>query len=226
MPTKAAPGLEVIFSTREFAVTQGLSLSAASHRLKTISKRGEIVSVTRGVWARPNHPHFSALSCAPWLLGREQGYISFLTALHRLGAISQIPPVIQVATTGHSRSLTTRIGRFEFFQLKPEMMIEGVEWSETHIPFRMATPEKALFDVLYLATRKGRRFASLPELHRTFDQRKLSALLQVNRLPMPIKKAIGEKLRLILGDAISRKTLGVLGESTRNFAKGKVGQAG
>jgi predicted transcriptional regulator of viral defense system len=198
---------EVIFSSREFALTHGLSLSAASHQLKTAARRGEIVRVTRGVWARRDHPHFSPLSCVPWVLGQEQGYVSFLTALHRHGAISQIPSVIQVATTGHSRKLSTPVGRFEFFQLKPEMMLAGVEWSETHVPFRMATPEKALLDTLYLATRKGRRFASLPELHRIFDDRAIASLLPAQRLPDPVARSIRMKLSLISRGRVSRKPL-------------------
>ncbi|MBI4403474.1 MAG: hypothetical protein HY537_04900 [Deltaproteobacteria bacterium] len=191
--------VSVVFSTREFAITHGLSFSGASHHLRILEKHGDIIRITRGVWGRPNHPHFTAFACVPVLLGQEQGYVSFLTALHRHGAISQISPVIQVATTGHSRKLATCIGRFEFFQLKPEMMLLGIEWSESYIPFRMATAEKALIDTLYLGTRKGRRFASLPELHRTFEQRKLSGLLREQRLPGPIVKAIQERLAQIVG---------------------------
>lgn len=198
MATKQA-GLDVVFSTRGFALTQGLSLSAASHHLKVLEKRSDVVRVTRGIWATPNHPYFSTLACVPLLLGQEQGYVSFLTALHRHGAISQIPLVIQVATTGHSRKLATSIGRFEFFQLKPEMMQAGVEWSEMHVPFRIASTEKALIDTLYLATRKGRRFASLPELHRIFDRRKISSLLREQRLSDPIGKSIKERLSELVG---------------------------
>jgi hypothetical protein len=69
-----------------------------------------------------------------------------------------------VATTGHARRLVTPVGTFEMFQLAPELMREGVVWTETRVPYRIATSEKALLDTLYISTRKGRRFASLPEL--------------------------------------------------------------
>ena len=46
------------------------------------------------------HPYFHPLSCVPYLLGKEQGYVSFLTALHLHCVISQIPKTIQIATTG------------------------------------------------------------------------------------------------------------------------------
>lgn len=151
----------------------GISLSSASHQLRRLEDREFISKLSRGFWANVKHPHFSAYGTTPYLLGAEQGYISFLTALHYHEMISQIPKAIQLASTGHARVLYTKIGNYEFFQLKPELMIKGVAWSDVACPYRMALPEKALFDTLYLATRKGNRFASLPELElpKQFDKK-------------------------------------------------------
>jgi len=55
-----------------------------------------------------------ALDC---LMGKEQGYVSFLIALHLHGLVSQIPKTIQIATTGHARTLGSPIGRYEFLQI-------------------------------------------------------------------------------------------------------------
>jgi hypothetical protein len=90
--------------------------------------------------------------------------VSFLSALQLHGMISQIPKSIFVATTGPQRGLVTKRGRFEFFQIHPRMMKDGVEWRDAPLPFRLASPEKALLDTLYLSTRKGRRFRALPEI--------------------------------------------------------------
>ncbi len=173
----------IFFTTREYAFAADISISAASKQLKRQESKGFIINVVRGIWANSNHPYYNPLGCLSYLLGDEQGYVSFLTALHRHDMLSQIPRTIQVATTGHSRKLKTPIGTFEFFQLKPEMMTEGVEWSETRIPFLMATPEKALLDIFYIATRKKKRFSSLPELDidsPVFKARKFKTL--VNKL--------------------------------------------
>ncbi len=173
----------IFFTTREYAFAADISISAASKQLKRQKSKGFITNVARGIWANSNHPYYNPLGCLSYLLGDEQGYVSFLTALHRHDMLSQIPRTIQVATTGHSRKLKTPIGTFEFFQLKPEMMTEGVEWSETRIPFLMATPEKALLDIFYIATRKKKRFSSLPELDidsPAFKVRKFKTL--VNKL--------------------------------------------
>lgn len=190
----------VCFTTRSFALSNNQSLPAASRSLGALARRKIITRVTKGIWANTKHPYYSPLSCVFPLLGAEQGYISFLTALHRHGAISQIPRTIQIATTGHSRKVESPIGTFEFFQLKPHMMKEGVEWSESKIPYRIAQPEKALIDTLYLSSRRGKRFSSLPELDFHFDDKKIRQWVKKlvpNRL---IRLAIESRLEEILKD--------------------------
>ena len=44
------------------------------------------------------------------------------------------------------------------------MMRQGIAASATEPPYNLATAAKALIDTLYIATRKRRRFASLPEV--------------------------------------------------------------
>lgn len=157
----------VVFTTREYAEDSGIAVSSASRQLGAAADEGPLVRLTRGVWANPRHPYFHPLACVPKLIGNEQGYVSFLTALHLRGVIEQIPHGIQVATTGHARRLSTPVGTYEFFHLDPTLMRRGIEWSDTRIPYRIATAEKALLDTFYIALRRGRRFRSLPELDLT-----------------------------------------------------------
>lgn len=154
----------IFFTTRDYALANHQSLPAASRSLQRLAKKKVIQKVTKGIWANDKHPYFSPLGCVPLLLGSEEGYVSFLTALQYHGVISQIPSTIQIATTGHGRKLKTPIGIFEFFKLKPTMMTDKIEWTNAKTPYRMATPEKALMDTLYISTRKGKRFVSLPEI--------------------------------------------------------------
>jgi predicted transcriptional regulator of viral defense system len=176
----------VVFTTREFANQGGLSMSAAAKRLARLSAKDLLTRVTKGVWSNTRHPYFHPLACVPYLLGKEQGHVSFLTALHLHDVVSQIPKSIQIATTGRGRLLDSPVGRFEFFQIKPELMTQGAQWSESHLPYLIASPEKALLDTLYLSTRKNRRFAHLPELDVTrsgFQPREFDRLM--NQLPIP-----------------------------------------
>jgi predicted transcriptional regulator of viral defense system len=176
----------IVFTTRDFAGYSGVSMSAASKRLLRLSKQKLLKRITKGVWANTSHPWFHPLACVPYLLGKEQGYVSFLTALHLHGLVSQIPRNIQIATTGHARTLNSPIGQYEFLQIKPELMQQGTVWSDAHLPYLIATAEKALIDTLYLSTRKNRRFARLPEVeirHTAFRKREFERLLK--RLPIP-----------------------------------------
>ena len=178
----------VIFTTREYANHAGLSMSAAAKRLARLAKKKLLTRITKGVWANTSHPYFHPLSCVPYLLGKEQGYVSFLTALHLHAVISQIPKSIQVATTGRARTLDSPVGRFEFFQIKPELMKQGTDWSETHLPYLIATPEKALIDTLYLSTRKNRRFARLSELDLAQSEFRVAEFDRfLNRLAIPTR---------------------------------------
>ena len=175
----------VLFTTRDFANYSSISIPAASKRLLRLADKRLLTRVTKGLWANTSHPHFHPLSCVPYLLGKEQGYVSFLTALHLHGLISQIPKTIQIATTGHARSLNSPVGHYEFLQIKPELMKQGIKWSDTHLPYLIATAEKALIDTLYLSTRKSRRFARLPEVdirQTAFRKREFERLL--DQLPI------------------------------------------
>ncbi len=190
----------VVFTTREFANRVNISMSAAAKRLSRLSEKECLTRVTKGVWANTEHSYFHPLSCVPYLLGKEQGYVSFLTALHLHGVISQIPKTIQVATTGRARMLNSPVGRFEFFQIKPELMTQGVDWSETRLPYLVASAEKALLDTLYLATRKNRRFARMPELEvlqSGFRVSKFGRLIDELPIPSRILSAMRSRWAII-----------------------------
>ena len=176
----------IIFTTRDFANYNNISMPAASKRLLRLADKKQLTRITKGLWANTSHPHFHPLACVPYLLGKEQGYVSFLTALHLHGLVSQIPKTIQIATTGHARTLHSPVGHYEFLQIKPELMKQGTQWSDTHLPYLIATTEKALIDTLYLSTRKNRRFARLPEVdirQTGFRKREFERLL--NQSPIP-----------------------------------------
>ena len=162
----------VFFTTRQYAFALSISIETASRQLNQLKKIKSIVAVTRGLWAQTHHPHYSPYGAVPFLIGKEQGYVSFLTALHRHNVISQIPAAIQIATTGHSRTLKSEIANFEFFHIQPTLMKDGIQASIGKLFYKMALPHKALFDCVYLSTRKGRRFLKLPELDLSPQQRK------------------------------------------------------
>ena len=187
-----------IFTTRQFAALCDVRVDAASRTLARLAGATGLTRVTRGLWCQPGHPRFSPYAAVPFLLSNEHGYVSFLSAMHVHGLVSQIPGSFQVATTGHSRELTSSIGRFEFMQIKPQMMTAGIESSATEPAYGIATAEKALLDTLYIATRRGNRFASLPEVDLTaVDRMKLRGLLD-RQVQLPqVRRAIEVRLQAL-----------------------------
>lgn len=188
--------LKAIFLTREFALATKTRLDAASRKLKSLEKSGLIQSVTRGLWTNTSHPNYSQYSLTPYLIGAEQGYISFLSALHRHQVISQIPQRIFVATTGHTRKLNSKMAAFDFIQMNPKYMQLGIEWFNQDVVYGLATAEKALLDCLYISTRRGKKFKNFPELDLSIIKpARFLKLLKQHKLPIRIENHIKEKFK-------------------------------
>lgn len=153
-----------VFSTAEVAELAGITLSNASRDLARLEREGMVTRINRGLWAVPTHPDFSPYAVVPHLFAEQPGgYVSLLSALNLHGMIEQIPRVVHVVTTRQRPDLNTPGGAYEFYRIQPELFGGFKPYRRTG-NFEIATPEKALFDTLYLSARKGRRFTFLPEI--------------------------------------------------------------
>jgi hypothetical protein len=78
-------------------------------------------------------------------------YMSFESALHRHGVISQAPlGALTMATTRRPRLVETPLGAVRFFHLKSDLFF-GFD------DRRIALPEKAWLDLLYIRGLRGRK---------------------------------------------------------------------
>ncbi len=84
---------EPIFTSRDVAVATGASAVAISKLMRRLTQNGVVTRIMRGLWANPAHTLFT-----PYLvIGRlaetwgEPAYVSFISALHLHGMLSQIP---------------------------------------------------------------------------------------------------------------------------------------
>jgi len=152
-----------VFTTREVAALRKSSVSAASQSLARLADEGGVVRVSRGVWCVPSDPRFTPYALVPFLSGSHPAYVSFFSALRLHGLIEQIPQVVYVATTAHTRRIRTPLGAFSLHHLSPDAF-GGFDWYGDRDSFLVALPEKALVDCLYLSGRKGRRFGRIPQL--------------------------------------------------------------
>jgi predicted transcriptional regulator of viral defense system len=150
-------------TTRELAMLSGSSLSNTTQKLNNLEKSGLIFKVARGIWAETGNERLSPYSLIPFLLPKHIAYVSFVSALNLYGIIEQIPQVITLASTIHTKKIHTGIGTFIIHQITPALF-NGFDWYRGSGSFLIAEPEKALIDSLYLSTRKKNQFTYFPEL--------------------------------------------------------------
>ena len=147
-----------IIRTEEAAAVLGVSGSSASHLLASLQEAGSVLRITPGRWSVTGRP--SPYLVASWLTDPYPSYVSLYTALSRRGLISQIPRTIYVVSLADTKTVRTPVGTFSVHRLAAELF-GGYEETNGE---RMATPEKAVFDTLYLARARGRRFSHLTEI--------------------------------------------------------------
>lgn len=187
-----------IFRTDEIVSVSGKSSSTVTQALNTLQKQGLVFKLYRGIWAEAGAKDISPYNVMPFLLLRQQAYISFISALHLYGIIEQIPQVITVASTAHTRTISTEVGLFSIHHIIPEFF-DGFQWYKGTGSFLIAEPEKALVDSLYLSVCKKKQFGHFPELYfpKTFSFKK--AKNWAGKIPnVRIAASVQEKLRNIL----------------------------
>lgn len=153
-----------LFTTAELAAISGKSLSTTVQALNWLQKQGVVFKVRRGIWAETTNKPLSPYSVIPFLFPRHRAYVSFISALHIYDIIEQIPQVITLASTSHTKTIVTKLGTFSVHQINPSFF-DGFNWYKNEGDFLIAEPEKALIDCLYLAGCRKKQFAHFPELH-------------------------------------------------------------
>jgi len=149
-----------VVRTADVMALLGIGGEHASKLLSRLSASGHIVRIKRGLWIVDQGLGPSALS--GYLTAPFPSYVSLQTALYHHGMISQIPVVTYIASTARAHVYRTPVGVFSVHHVSPSFFFghEALGGSGA----RMATPEKALLDFLYLSPARSRLFAALPEL--------------------------------------------------------------
>jgi len=186
-----------VFTTIDVAKSASTSPDQVSRHLGKLADRGLMVRVIPGVWAVTTDPRFSPYAVVPALLRvvapGAKGYVSLLSALNLHGMIEQIPRSVQIVVSRRVRPIRrTAVSTYRLYVMSPEL-VDGFVQHEAGT-FDIATPEKALFDVLYLSARRGARFSHLPELTLpgTFSVRKLEGWVRKISYP-PLRVAVAHR---------------------------------
>ncbi len=187
-----------VFTSREIIMLSGKSASVVTQTLNYLSRQGIILKVSRGVWAEAGNNKVSQYSLIPFLPSAHRAYVSFFSALHLHGMIEQIPQVITLASTSHTRTIKTKLGIFVIHQISPRFF-KGFDWYHNEEGFLIADPEKALVDCLYLSSRRKKQFGYFPEIHLPAGFSLKKAKDWVNKIPdSKIRTNVQKKLELLL----------------------------
>lgn len=183
-----------VLTTGDAALHLGLSRSAASRSLARLAGAGLVLPLRRGLWSLDLG--VDPLRLPEHLTAPFPAYVSLQSALQLHGMIRQMPRVVYVASLAPTRRIRTRLGLFSVHRLAPAFFggfittVGGV---------RLATPEKALLDALYLTPARSRLFAALPEVEipRRFDRD--AAWHWVGRIPPgPRREVVRRRLEILL----------------------------
>ncbi len=131
----------------------------ASKILSRLSQSGHLAKLKRGLWAFTET--IDPLIISGYLTAPFPCYISLQSALYYHGMISQISSTIYCVSLARTRRYGTPAGAFSIHHISSDFFYG---YDETESGVRMATPEKALLDFLYLSPGKTKLFCALPEL--------------------------------------------------------------
>lgn len=147
-----------IVTTREAAARWQTVQRTAGRRLRDLEKAGLVRRLRRGLWTLD--PEMKPFVLPPYLTAPFPAYVSFWSALARHGMIEQIPRQISVASLDRTKQIATSIASYTVHHLAPGVFGGFRGSAETGY---LASPEKALFDSVYIRAAAGSR-AYFPEL--------------------------------------------------------------
>jgi predicted transcriptional regulator of viral defense system len=187
-----------IMETREVAVRLEISVSRASHLLRSLEESGLVRRVRHGLWALDRD--LDPFVVPPYLTAPLPAYASFWSALARHGMIEQIPRQIFVASLDRTKRVTTTLATYSIHHLAPQLF-GGYSGSEEK--GYIATPEKAVFDTVYLRSSRGGRLL-LPELELPEGFERKSLQYWVSRISRPrLRTLVSRGLAKALAGAVA-----------------------
>ncbi len=148
------------FLTSDAAASLGIGIPHASQLLKRLTAAGHLAKLGRGRWGFRDR--IDPFALPEYLTAPFPSYVSLQSALYQHGMISQIPSVIYAVSVARTRSYRTDLGTVSVHHIDPSFFF-GYQ-SAAKGPGKVATPEKALIDFLYLGPARTRLFRNLPEL--------------------------------------------------------------
>lgn len=185
-----------VFRSADVMAYLNINKDHASRLLARLEDAGHIVRIKRGLWVFPEA--LDPLALPEYLTAPFPSYISMQSALYYHGMISQISAITYSVSLARTRIFKTPLGVFSIHHVTPSFFF-GYELVGKY-GTKVAIPEKALLDFLYMSPAKSKLFRSLPELElpQKFSVRRMRQMIK--RISSAWRRTLVEKrLQEIIG---------------------------
>ena len=149
-----------VFQTSDAAAYLSIANAHASKLLARLAASGHLARLGRGRWGFKDR--IDPFALPEYLTAPYPGYVSLQSALYHHGMISQIPSVIFAVSIARTKTYASALGTVSVHHVDPSFFF-GYRPAGKGAG-KIATPEKALIDFLYLCPARTRLFQALPEL--------------------------------------------------------------
>jgi len=138
-----------VFQTSDAAAFLGIGGAHASKMLARLAESGHLAKLGRGRWGFEGR--IDPFALPEYLTAPYPSYVSLQSALYQHGMISQIPAMTYAVSIARTRKFTTALGTVSVHHVDPSFFFG--HRTAGRGPGKIATPEKALMDFLYLSER-------------------------------------------------------------------------
>lgn len=186
------------FETRDVSALLQVSPANASLLLGRLAQRELVGRLTRGKWTIGKQ---SSALLAEQVAAPSPAYVSLQSALFRHGVIEQVPEILYAVTLGRARKVRTPGGTVSLHRIAPELF-GGFAIAADGA--KIATVEKALFDLVYLSPTRSRLFVKLPETELPRSFRWSDAKRWTKRIAGKSRRTFVERKLADLREALGR----------------------
>ncbi|MDY0154971.1 MAG: hypothetical protein RBR72_10460 [Prevotella sp.] len=148
-------------------------IKAGNQKVRNLELSGKVIRLKKGLYVVD--PSVSRVALSTELIANHiyaPSYVSMSSALRYYGLIPETVYTIQSMTIKHSRSFETPIGRFDYTFINREAFHIGItSINKQSYAFLMATPEKALCDLIANSPQVNLRYAKDVEVYLEDDIR-------------------------------------------------------
>lgn len=175
-----------LFLTQDAAACLNVDIAHASKILTRLEKANVVKKISRGKWMLSTFK--DSLFLPEFITSPTPSYISLQSALYYHGMISQIPSITYAVSLARTSRYQTPLGVISIHHIQLDFFFGFEVYQDSQI--KMATPEKALLDVLYLTNTRTNLFKKLPEIELAKNFNIPLAKKMINKIQVPRLKTI------------------------------------